>query len=131
MTTQANALASSAAEPVMRRMHLLLAVQSVVIVLLSINQLSSLTQGYVASNEFLRWVDFHNMLTLPLASLIAFYLVKKLLERALPAASERVRLALNLTFLVGVYLLGASYGDHEVTHYLHIRFCPEGSADPL
>lgn len=131
MSTHANALASSAAEPAMRKMHLLLAVQSVVIVLLSINRLSSLTQGYVASNEFLRWVDFNNMLTLPLTSLIAFYLVKKLLERALPAASERVRLALNLTFLVGVYLLGASYGDHEVTNYLHIRFCPEGSADPL
>jgi len=30
---------------------------------------------------------------------------------------------LNLLFLVGVYLLGASYGDHEVTNYLHTRFC--------
>src|SRR3712207_808649 len=60
--------------------HALLTVQSVVIVLLSINRLSSRTLGYVSANEFLRWVDVNNMLILALLSLIAFYLLKKHLE---------------------------------------------------
>ena len=35
----------------------------------------------------------------------------------------RNHLIINLVFIIGVYLLGASYGDHEVTNYLHGRFC--------
>src|SRR5258708_3369651 len=60
--------------------HIFLTIQSVVIVLLSINRLSTLTLGYVATNQFLRWVDLNNMLVLPLISLSAFYLLKKHLE---------------------------------------------------
>jgi hypothetical protein len=33
-----------------------------------------------------------------------------------------------LAFLSGVYLLGASYGTHEVTNYLHQRFCLDDSS---
>lgn len=106
------------------RIHALLTIQSVVVVLLSINRLSSLTLGYVAPNEFLRWVDFNNMLVLPLISLVAFYLLKKQLERNPRAAAAAWQLGLGVVFIVGVYLLGASYGDHEVTNYLHARFCP-------
>jgi hypothetical protein len=105
------------------RTHLLLAIQSVVIVLLSINRLSSLTTGYVAANEFLRWVDLINMIPLPLTSLIAFYLLKKHMESGVEPVSRMGHLAVNLAFITGVYLLGASYGDHEVTNYLHVRFC--------
>lgn len=116
------------------RTHALLAVQSLVIVLLSINRLSTFTLGYVASNEFLRWVDLNNMLILPLISLVAFYLLKRELEISAQARGERVgvgrHLALSVAFICGVYLLGASYGDHELSNYLHARFCPEdGSSD--
>ena len=112
--------------------HALLAVQSVVVILVSINRLSTLTLGYVAANEFLRWVDLNNMLILPLASLIAFYLLKKYMEgTAGPALNGRWHFILNLAFIVGVYLLGASYGDHEVTNYLHARFCPTDEASDL
>jgi len=113
----------------MGRIHALLTVQSVVVVLVSINRLSTLALGYVAPNQFLRWVDFNNMLILPLISLVAFYLLKEQLEYDSPARQVRWHLALNLAFLVGVYLLGASYGDHEVTNYLHSRFCPDGGTD--
>jgi len=113
----------------MNRIHALLTVQSVVVVLVSINRLSTLALGYVAPNQFLRWVDFNNMLILPLISLVAFYLLKEQLEYDSPARQVRWHLALNLAFLVGVYLLGASYGDHEVTNYLHSRFCPDGGTD--
>src|SRR6185503_548658 len=76
------------------RIHLLLAVQSLVVVLVSINRLGSWTLGYVASNEFLRWVDLHNMLTLPLVSIVAFYLLKKVVEvEPLPADAARDRVA--------------------------------------
>ena len=114
----------------MRRIHALLIVQSIIIILLTINRLSSLTLGYVLPNEFLRWVDFNNMLILPLASLVAFYLLKKHIEKTGEAVHSRGLMALNIVFIIGIYLLGASYGDHEVTNYLNSRYCiPENSAD--
>ena len=115
----------------MPRIHLLLAVQSVVALLVSINRLGTWTLGYVLPNEFLRWVDFNNMLVLPLISLAAFYLLKKTIEYDSPAREGRIHLALNLVFIVGLYFLGASYGDHEVTNYLHTRFCLEDAASDL
>jgi hypothetical protein len=114
-----------------KRIHLLLAVQSVVAILVSINRLGTWTLGYVLPNEFLRWVDFNNMLVLPLISLVAFYLLKKTIEYDSPAREGRTHLALNLVFIIGLYFLGASYGDHEVTNYLHTRFCLEDTASDL
>jgi hypothetical protein len=113
------------------RIHALLAVQSLVVVLVSINRLSRLTLGYVTPNEFLRWVDLHNMLTLPLVSIVAFYLLKKTIEANGRPTNAGAHLAVNLAFIAGVYLLGAGYGDHEVTNYLHARFCGRGDASPL
>lgn len=107
----------------MKRIHALLAVQSVVAILVSINRLGTWTLSYVLPNEFLRWVDFNNMLVLPLISLVAFYLLKKTIEYDSPARESRNHLIINLVFIVGLYLLAASYGDHEVTNYLHARFC--------
>jgi hypothetical protein len=114
-----------------KRIHLLLAVQSVVAILVSINRLGTWTLGYVLPNEFLRWVDFNNMLVLPLISLVAFYLLKKTIEYDSPAREGRAHLVLNLVFIVGLYFLGASYGDHEVTNYLHTRFCLEDTTSDL
>jgi hypothetical protein len=115
----------------MKRIHLLLAIQSVVAILVSINRLGTWTLGYVLPNEFLRWVDFNNMLILPLISLVAFYLLKKTIEYDSPAREGRLHLVLNLVFIVGLYLLGASYGDHEVTNYLNHRFCLEDTTSEL
>ena len=97
--------------------------QSVVAILVSINRLGTWTLGYVLPNEFLRWVDFNNMLVLPLISLVAFYLLKKTIEYDSSAREGRAHVTINLIFIVGLYFLGASYGDHEVTNYLHTRFC--------
>ena len=115
----------------MKRIHLLLAVQSVVAILVSLNRLGTWTLGYVLPNQFLRWVDLNNMLVLPLISVVAFYLLKKHLEYDLPARRKGTLLLLNLVFLVGVYLLAASYGDHEVTNYLHGRFCATDTSSDL
>lgn len=115
----------------MKRIHTLLAVQSVVAILVSLNRLGTWTLGYVLPNEFLRWVDFNNMLALPLISLVAFYLLKKTIEYVSPVREGRAHLAINLVFIVGVYLLAASYGDHEVTNYLHVRFCLDDPSSDL
>ncbi len=115
----------------LRTIHLLLGAQSALIVLLSVNRLTSLTQAYVATNEFLRWLDLLNMIVLPLLSMIASYLLLHHLEQGERAASVRVQLAVNLLFFVGVYWLAASYGDHEVTNYLHGRFCPDGETSAI
>jgi hypothetical protein len=113
------------------RIHGLLFVQSVVVVLVTINRLSNLTLSYVARNQFLRWVDLNNMLVLPLISLVAFYVLKKQLEYTSPAWNGRQHLLANLAFFIGVYLLGASYGDHELANYLHSRFCANGASDDI
>src|SRR5688572_22100880 len=115
----------------MRRIHALLGIQSLVAILVSANRLGTWTLGYVLPNEFLRWVDFNNMLVLPMISLVAFYLLKKTVEYDSPAREGRAHLALNLIFIVGLYFLGASYGDHEVTNYLHTRFCRQDTTSDL
>src|SRR5215212_3913866 len=107
----------------MKRIHALLGVQSIVAILVSINRLGTWTLGYVLPNEFLRWVDFNNMVVLPLISVVASYLLKKTLEYDSPQRERTAHNAWNLVFIVGLYLLAASYGDHEVTNYLHQRFC--------
>lgn len=113
------------------RLHWLLTVQTIVVILLSFNRLSGLTTGYVAANEFLRWVDFHNLLTLPLISLAASYWLKHQLEYASPARNGLWHNLVSFFFVIGVYLFGAGYGAHEITNYLHVRFCLEDANSPL
>jgi hypothetical protein len=115
----------------MKRIHFLLGVQSLVAILVSINRLGTWTLGYVLPNEFLRWVDFNNMLVLPLISVTASYLLKKTLEYDSPQRESKPHIAWNLVFIVGLYLLGASYGDHEITNYLHARFCETDTTSDL
>ena len=113
----------------MKRIHILLGVQSLIGILVSINRLGPWTLGYVLPNQFLRWVDLNNMLVLSLASLVALYLLKKTIEYDSPRREGRAHMAWNLVFIVGLYLTAASYGDHEVTNYLHQRFCSTDTSD--
>src|SRR5215510_6686336 len=115
----------------MKRIHILLSIQSLLAIFVSINRLSDLALGYVLPNEFLRWVDFNNMLVIPLISLVATYLLKKTIEYDSPAREDRAHMAWNLVFIVGLYLTAASYGDHEVTNYLHQRFCGTDTTSDL
>ena len=115
----------------MKRIHALLSIQSLLAILVSINRLSTLTLGYVLPNEFLRWVDFNNMLVIPLISLVATYLLKKTIEYDSPVREGRAHMAWNLVFIIGLYLTAASYGDHEVTNYLHARFCLNDTTSDL
>jgi hypothetical protein len=114
-----------------RRIHALLGIQSLVALLVSVNRLGTWTLGYVLPNEFLRWVDFNNMLVLPLISVVASYLLKKTIEYDSPQRESRPHIAWNLVFIIGLYLLAASYGDHEVTNYLHQRFCATDTTSDL
>jgi hypothetical protein len=113
-----------------KRIHLLLGIQSLIGILVSFNRLGSWTIGYVLPNQFLRWVDLNNIL-LSLASLVALYLLKKTIEYDSPVREGGAHLAWNLVFIVGVYLTAASYGDHEVTNYLHQRFCTSDATSDL
>lgn len=115
----------------MKRIHVLLSVQSLLAILVSINRLGPWTLRYVLPNEFLRWVDFNNMLVLPLISLTALYLLKKTIEYDSLLREGRAHVAWNLVFIAGLYLTAVSYGDHEVTNYLHQRFCMEDTTSDL
>ena len=113
------------------RIHLLLTMQTVIILLLTINRLSPLTLGYVAANEFLRWVDLNNLLTLPLISLVTLYYLKETLAADQPVRHGAADRVVGLLFVIGIYLFGAGYGAHEVTNYLHIRFCAQDTTSDL
>jgi hypothetical protein len=104
-------------------LHWLLAGQSLIVVLLSINRLSTLTLGYALPHEGLRWVDLTNMLVWPLASVGLSYGTMRWIERGRAA-----RWWHGLLFVLSVYVLAAGYGDHEVTNYLHVRFCSGAAA---
>jgi hypothetical protein len=115
----------------MKRIHAILGVQSLLAIFVSINRLTDWFAGYVLPNEFLRWLDFNNMLVIPLISLVATYLLKKTIEYNSPAREGKTHMAWNLVFIVGLYLTAASYGDHEVTNYLHVRFCLDDTTSDL
>ena len=115
----------------MKRIHILLGIQALVGILVSLNRLGTWTLGYVLPNQFLRWVDFNNMLVLSLISLVALYLLKKAIEYDSPTREGSAHMAWNLVFIVGLYLTAASYGDHEVTNYLHLRFCATDTTSDL
>jgi hypothetical protein len=81
------------------RLHLLLGVQSLVVVLVSVNRLGAWTLGYVAPNQFLRWIDLDNMI-LALVSVVAFHLLRGHLEYPSPARDA-------VAYLVGLILTAA------------------------
>jgi len=112
----------------MKKVHALLTGLSLVIVALSVNRLSSLTETLLQPHGFLRWLDFNAMLPIPIASIVLYYLLKKDVERAGESTPTRLLQALNVAFVVGIFLLGASSGDHETTNYLHHRFCGDQPA---
>jgi hypothetical protein len=66
-----------------------------------------------------------------LISLLAGYLLKKTLEYDSPAREGGVHTLWNLVFIIGVFLTAVSYGDHEVTNYLHHRFCLDDTTSDL
>jgi hypothetical protein len=59
----------------LRRLHLLLAVQSLLLVLASINRLWDATDVAILPHDALRLVDVLNLLVLAPASLLAFHLL--------------------------------------------------------
>lgn len=119
----AAAAATTAERAWERRLHVLLGVQSLVLVLASVNRLAGVGDAAVLPHGSLRVVELLNLLVLPPISALAFFL---LLEHLLEGVAARTRRALRLTFLGALYLFAMSYGMHEPANHIHDRFC--GSA---
>lgn len=100
----------------MRRIHWLLTGLSLTIILLSLNRLTPMTQGFLQPFEFLRWLDFNAMLPIPILSIVFYYLLKREITIKTP-------IWLGILLVIGIYLFGAGSGDHEVTNYLNSRYC--------
>lgn len=111
--------------PKLRTIHMLLSFQTLVVIFGSLNRLRSWTLGYVAPNEFLRWVDLFNMLPIPMLSIAVSGALFYVLAYDNGRHYGRGHKILGMLFLLAVYVFGASYGDHEVTNYLNSRFCIE------
>jgi hypothetical protein len=103
-----------------RRIHVLLTAQSVLLVLASVNRLWSATDAEVLPHGALRVVELLNLLVLPPAGVLVFYV---LLEDLLAGADARTRRRARAAFLAATYLFALSYGIHEPANYLHDRFC--------
>ncbi|MFF4763393.1 hypothetical protein [Streptomyces sp. NPDC001292] len=106
------------------RLHLLLTLDSLLVVLISLNRKSGATLAFVADNQFLRWVEADNMV-LGLGTVLLYYLVAAHLVHDSHRRRRRASFALGALFTTGVYVYGLSLGDHEITNYLHGRFCSQ------
>ncbi|MFE1199010.1 hypothetical protein ACFW6E_40835 [Streptomyces olivaceoviridis] len=64
-------------------------------------------------------------MVLGLRTVLLYYLVTAHLVRDARSPRRGGLLALGALFTAGAYLYALSLGDHEVTNYLHGRFCSE------
>ncbi|MCX4993614.1 hypothetical protein [Streptomyces sp. NBC_00568] len=96
---------------------------SLVLVAVSVNRRGQLTLGYALPNEFLRWTELNNMALGLLTVLLYYLLIEHVRAVSAPSHRERGRRLLGALFVTGAYLYAAGYGNHEVTNYLHGRFC--------
>lgn len=110
----------------MKKTHWLLTGLSITILLLSINRLTSFTLSYLQPYDFLRWLDFNAMIPIPLLSILLYYFLLRDTVRDYAFKKTALYSFLFVMFITGVYLFGASSGDHEVTNYLNARFCDAG-----
>jgi len=113
----------------MKKVHLLLTGLSLVILLLSLNRLTSFTLSYLQPYDFLRWLDFNAMIPIPLLSILLYYFLLRAVTYESSFKKTKLYVFLFVLFIVGVYLFGASSGNHEVTNYLNTRFCERGAVD--
>jgi len=113
----------------MKRVHLLLTGLSITILLLSFNRLTSFTLSYLQPYDFLRWLDFNAMIPIPLLSILLYYFLLREVTYKFSFKKTKLYVFLFALFIVGVYLFGASSGNHEVTNYLNTRFCERGTID--
>jgi len=106
----------------MRKISNLVSLLSVSILLLTLNRKTNITQGLLQPFEFLRWQDFHAMITIPLLITVVYTLL--FVQITLRQSKIHNKFAYFLTsFAIGLFLYGVSSGNHEVTNYLHHRFC--------
>jgi hypothetical protein len=110
----------------MKPFHLLLTGLSGTIILLSLNRLLPLTNGYLQPYDFLRWVDINAMIPIPLITVILYYFLKRNIQEHTSTTTSKHQTLFNILFIIGVYFFAAGSGDHEVTNYLNNRFCNDG-----
>lgn len=98
---------------------------SLSLLILSLNRLTRLTTGFISRYEFLRWQDFHAMLTIPLVIILLYILLFWQTVQRNQFMLKKKFVYLLATLMTGVYLYGASSGLHEGMNYLNQRFCLE------
>lgn len=109
--------------PSLPSIHLLLSVQTGVVILVSINRLGDWTNSYVVGNQFLRWVDLNNMLILRLTRMDSGILIFNGLFIGLGIfanlAFEEIGFDLTVVFLLGILALGLlwRYGRQPLLVY--------------
>lgn len=106
----------------MKKVSYLLTLLSGAIFLLTLNRKTNLSQGLLEPYGFLRWQDFHAMVSLPLIITIIYALMFLHITNRQPKIHNKFGIFL-LIFVTGALLYGVSSGNHEITNYLHHRYC--------
>ncbi|MBI2029681.1 hypothetical protein HYT02_04650 [Candidatus Gottesmanbacteria bacterium] len=109
----------------MKRIHFILTGLTLTIIALSVNRLTPITQSFLQPFDYLRLMDFIAMIPIPLFSVLLYYLLKKEIVYDSLFRKTKFYLILMLVLITGIYFFAAGSGDHEVTNYLHFRFCNE------
>ena len=114
----------------MKQVKWILTGLSGVIVLLSLNRLTNLTQGLLMPAQYLRWQDFNAMLPLPLLTVVLYVLLWwNTIGHEKEIKTKHFKVLL-ITLAAGIYFFAASSGLHEVTNYLNHRYCITSVLEP-
>ncbi|GAC1586589.1 MAG: hypothetical protein NVS4B1_29740 [Ktedonobacteraceae bacterium] len=110
----------------MRRFHILFSLNSLVVVLVSIERLSFTTHILLQPYQFLRLHEAVQITVLILATaIIPFFLLKEVTSNfSLLTKGRKSSLFLGVLFLAGIYFYASGNAFHELASFMLNQYCP-------
>ncbi|HLI87552.1 MAG TPA: hypothetical protein VKV37_02610 [Ktedonobacteraceae bacterium] len=117
----------------MRRFHILFSLNSLVVVLVSIERFSFTTHILLSPYQFLRLHEAFQMTILILATVvIAFFLLREVTVNFSFLAKSRRALFLAVLFIIGIYFYASGNAFHELASFMLNQYCNVNApAEPL
>ena len=109
----------------MKRLHILFSLNSLLVVLVSIERFSFTTRVLLQPYDFLRLHEAIQMTVLILATaILPFFLLKEVTgDFSLLAKGKRGNLLLGALFIAGIYLYASGNAFHELASFMLNQYC--------
>ncbi|GAC1401940.1 MAG: hypothetical protein NVSMB49_17230 [Ktedonobacteraceae bacterium] len=109
----------------MKRLHILFSLNSLVVVLVSIERISFTTHVLLQPYQFLRLHEAIQIVLLILATvIIPFFLLKEVTgDFSLLTKGKKSNLFLGVAFITGIYLYASGNAFHELASFLLNQYC--------